>query len=336
MRPSNLQMVDARSLTLLLAALAVLVVACGGADESEADDSIYRQRMRDLVQDISDYAKGTSPDFLIVPQNGEPLVLRDEDDEGATAIAYLDAIDGIGRETVFCGERRYNKRTPSEDTDETVSFLETALDAGVTVMVTDYCSDRSLVDESYARAAEHGYISFVGSTGNIDLDAIPSYPEGPVHENNLDVASLKDARNFLYLINPDSFETKRRFLEAMRDTNYDIVLIDLFFDGEALSPSEVASLKTKADGGSRLAIAYVNIGAAEAFRYYWQSGWRIGDPAWLADRYEGFEDEAFVQYWDPQWKSLIFGNDESYLKRIMDAGFDGAYLDNVLAYEVFE
>lgn len=87
------------------------------------------------------------------------------------------------------------------------------------------------MDESYARAAEQGYISFVGSTGNIDLDAIPSYPESPVNENSLDVTSLKDARNFLYLINPDGFETKRRFLEAVRDTNYDTVLIDLFFDG---------------------------------------------------------------------------------------------------------
>ena len=114
------------------------------------------------------------------------------------------------------------------------------------------------------------------------------------------------------------------------------MLVDLFFDGEILTADDVAALKKKANGGTRLAIAYVNIGAAENYRYYWQSGWRIGDPAWLADRYEGFEDEAFVQYWDPQCKSLIFGNDESYLKRIMDAGFDDAYLDNVLAYEVFE
>ncbi|MCH8205723.1 MAG: endo alpha-1,4 polygalactosaminidase [Chloroflexi bacterium] len=288
------------------------------------------------MQEISDYAKGTSPNFLIIPQNGEPLVLRDQGTEGATSIPYLVAIDGIGRETVFCGERRYDERTPSEDTAETVAFLEVAREAGVAVMATDYCSRRSLVDESYVRAAEHGYLSFVASTGNIDLDAIPSYPERPMNENSLDVTSLRDARNFLYLINPDSFETKRRFLEAMRDTNYDIVLIDLFFDGETLTPNEVASLKKKANGGSRLAIAYVNIGAAEDYRYYWQPEWRIGDPGWLAARYKGFEDEAFVRYWDPQWKSLIFGNDQSYLKKVMDAGFDGAYLDNVLAYEVFE
>ena len=150
------------------------------------------------------------------------------------------------------------------------------------------------------------------------------------------MTSLGEASNFLYLITPDSFGAKQGFLKAVRDTNYDIVLVDLFFDGEMLTADDVAGLKKKANGGTRLAIAYANIGAAENYRYYWESGWSIGNPAWLAARYEGFEDEAFVRYWDPAWKSLIIGNDESYLKRVLDAGFDGAYLDNILAYEVFE
>ena len=151
-------------------------MACGESEDGGQSESIYREHMRDFVQEISAYAKGIRPDFLIVPQNGEPLVVTDEGSGAATAHAYLEAIDGIGRETVFCGERRYNERTPSEDTAETVKFLEVAKDADVTVLVTDYCSDPELVDESFSRAAELGYLSFVGSTGDIDLDAVPSYP----------------------------------------------------------------------------------------------------------------------------------------------------------------
>ena len=315
----------------LLVVVAFVFVACDGED-GEPDETIFRQRMRDFVQEISFYAKSLRTDLLVIPQNGEPLVILEE----RPADLYLAAIDGIGRETVFCGQPRYNARTPSDETDEIVDFLTVAKGAGVTVMVTDYCSRTALVDESYARAADQEYLSFVGSTGDIELDAIPSYPLRPVNENDADVTTLEDARNFLYLISPEEFVTKERFLDAVRGTNYDIVLIDLFFEGQALNAEEVASLKKKANGASRLVIAYVNIGAAEDYRYYWQSGWRTGNPTWLAAPYEGFEDETFVQYWDSRWKSLIFGNKNSYIKRVIDAGFDGVYLDNILAYEVFE
>ena len=43
-----------------------------------------------------------------------------------------------------------------------------------------------------------------------------------------------------------------------------------------------------------------------------------------------------VRYWDPEWKRIIYGEDDSYLDRIMNAGFDGAYLDIIDAFEYFE
>ena len=33
---------------------------------------------------------------------------------------------------------------------------------------------------------------------------------------------------------------------------------------------------------------------------------------------------------------MIYGGDGSYIKRIIDAGFDGVYLDKVDVYEYFE
>ena len=33
---------------------------------------------------------------------------------------------------------------------------------------------------------------------------------------------------------------------------------------------------------------------------------------------------------------IIFGNDESYLHKIIDSGFDGVYLDIIDAFEFFE
>jgi len=43
-----------------------------------------------------------------------------------------------------------------------------------------------------------------------------------------------------------------------------------------------------------------------------------------------------VQYWDTEWQEIIYGNSESYLKKIIDAGFDGVYLDIIDAFEYFE
>jgi len=33
---------------------------------------------------------------------------------------------------------------------------------------------------------------------------------------------------------------------------------------------------------------------------------------------------------------IIYGNNNSYLKKILDAGFDGVYLDIIDAFEYFE
>ena len=43
-----------------------------------------------------------------------------------------------------------------------------------------------------------------------------------------------------------------------------------------------------------------------------------------------------VHYWDGEWQSLIYGNENAYLDRIVDAGFDGVYLDIIDAFEYFE
>ena len=47
-------------------------------------------------------------------------------------------------------------------------------------------------------------------------------------------------------------------------------------------------------------------------------------------------DKYTVQYWDPAWRDLIFGNPNSYIYGIVTQGFDGVILDGVEAFRVFE
>ena len=69
---------------------------------------------------------------------------------------------------------------------------------------------------------------------------------------------------------------------------------------------------------------------------YWDSGWEITPPAWLAEENPYWPSNYKVRYWQQGWQDIIFGNDSSYLKKILDAGFDGVYLDIIDAFEYFE
>ena len=95
-------------------------------------------------------------------------------------------------------------------------------------------------------------------------------------------------------------------------------------------------LKIKLNGGSRLIIAYMSIGEAEDYRYYWDSDWNNTPPSWLEEENPNWEGNFKVRYWEAEWKGIIYGNDSSYLKKILDAGFDGVYLDIIDAFEYFE
>ena len=80
----------------------------------------------------------------------------------------------------------------------------------------------------------------------------------------------------------------------------------------------------------------MSIGEAEDYRYYWMPGWTEGYPDWIVEENPDWTGNFKVKYWDPDWQEIIFGNDDSYLTKIIDSHFDGVYLDIIDAYEYFE
>ena len=84
-------------------------------------------------------------------------------------------------------------------------------------------------------------------------------------------------------------------------------------------------------------LAYVNVGAVENWRYYWQADWQTDDPDWIGETYsDDYPDEFWARYWRPEWHDIIYQADDSFLSRILAQGFDGVFLDNIDAYEIFE
>ncbi len=320
--------------TLIL--LSIFIIGFSACKKNKVPEGInFKQEMRDFVQSISAYAKNINQNFIIIPQNGTELSTKDGTETGAPETTYLNAIDGQGQEDLFYGYDSDDRATSSDDTNYLKNFLDTEKNAGVQVMVTDYCSTHSKMDDAYAKNNANGYISFSAPERN--LNVIPDYPSEPYNVNSNDISTLSDAKNFLYLINTENYSAKQDFINAIVQTDYDLVLIDLFFnDNDALTQDDITALKTKHNGGKRLVICYMSIGEAEDYRYYWQSDWNHNKPEWLDKENPNWKGNYKVWYWEKDWQDIIYGTDNSYLKKILDAGFDGVYLDIIDAFEYYE
>jgi cysteinyl-tRNA synthetase len=326
-----------KAITLSLV-LFLFLVSCDKDDDTDTPDTgdqNYKTEMRNFVIGISKYAKAKHTGFSIIPQNGIELVTETGDDNAAPQAAYLAAIDGNGQEDLFYGYNNDDDATPSNDNAYLVKFLKISKNAGNTIFVTDYCSTHSKMDDANQKNQQEGFLSFAAS--HRELDIIPNYPSPIFNENTNNITKLSDAQNFLYLINPDNFSSKADFIQSVTNTNYDVILMDLFFkDGTEFTASEINQLRSKKNGGSRMVICYMSIGEAENYRYYWKAEWNSTKPAWLDAENPDWPGNFKVKYWDKDWQAIIYGNDNSYLKKIIDADFDGVYLDIIDAFEYFE
>jgi cysteinyl-tRNA synthetase, unknown class len=305
-----------RKLVLIISS-ALLFSSCFKEKRSNA----AAEKMQDFVIKISSYAKGIDNDFLIIPQNGLELVYNYTDPNEGLNEFYMNAIDGVGVEELF-----YNG-TYSPD-GERISILQ-EIKKTRKVMVAEFVKDDNDVSDAINLNHSEGFICFPRISTNYDYLQIP---DSTSFSNSNNIITLADAQNYLYLISTDNFPVKQDMIDAIAETDFDVLLIDLFFNGKELTSDEINRLKYKANGASRLVIAYMNIGSAEKFRYYWKNNWGLHHPLWIKRKYEGYDDEFWVKFWKPEWQEIIYGNDKSYIKKIIDAGFDGAYLDNVEAY----
>ncbi len=326
-----------KKITYLLTLL-LLISSCSDDEDDTPDygDLDFKQEMRDFVIGISQYAKAENPNFVIIPQNGHELVSSNGDTDGSADINYNRAIDACGQEDLFYGYDDDDIITGTEDNEYLTDLLDIAKSAGNVILVTDYCFTHSKMDDSYSKNNAKDYISFAAD--DRELSQIPDYPLTIYNENSDDITSISEVKNFLYLINPENYATKSDFISDIIATNYDLLIMDYFFGDDNLefTSTEVQQLKQKANGGTRLLVIYMSIGEAEDYRYYWDESWTVGSPEWIEAENPEWAGNYKVQYWDSAWQSIIFGDDNAYLDKIINVGFDGVYLDIIEGFEYFE
>lgn len=308
--------------------IVILLSVAAFASCDKKTDIDYRQEMRKFVIEISKNAKSQRSDFAIIVQNGVEITSTTDNADGEIASEYISAIDGQGQEDLFFGYSKDDKATPSKVTKYLKSYLSKIKKDGIVILTTDYCSSQENIESSKLQNLSNGFVSFQATSR--ELDVIPTTPIQ--NENSNAIQNLQQVKNFLYIINPKHFASKKQFIDAICATNYDMVIMDMFFDGLEFTSDEIARLRLKKNGGTRMVIAYMSIGEAEDYRYYWDKSWKRGNPSWLDKENPRWKGNYKVKYWNPEWQAIIF----DYLSLIINAGFDGVYLDIIDAFEYYE
>ncbi len=116
--------------------------------------------------------------------------------------------------------------------------------------------------------------------------------------------------------------------DIIASSGFDMVVMDYSEDGTIdgeFSSEEIQKIK---DAGV-LPIAYLSIGEAEDYRFYWQEDWYITPPVWLGEENPQWEGNFAVKYWDDEWRNIL----HSYVDKIIEQGFSGVYLDKVDEFE---
>ena len=152
--------------------------------------------------------------------------------------------------------------------------------------------------------------------------------------------SLYAVNDWLYVLQPGAVG-----LAAIAASSFDAVVLDYSLDGGAageMTAAQVSSLKAS----GKVVLAYLSIGEAEDYRWYWNPAWNDqpapdpNAPSWLGPFNPLFPNNYKVRYWDAGWQAILFGTpagpNKSYLDRIVDQGFDGIYLDIIDAFTYWD
>jgi cysteinyl-tRNA synthetase, unknown class len=134
-------------------------------------------------------------------------------------------------------------------------------------------------------------------------------------------------------VNDFAYQLQDVHLPSLRRSKYDLLVIDYARDGTdatRFTREQVRSLQVHATQPKRV-LAYLSVGEAEDYRFYWDARWSNPKerPPWLGPANPDWPGNYKVRYWDGRWQKIAF----RYLDKIIEDGFDGAYLDVIDAYE---
>tara|TARA_B100001142_G_scaffold142350_1_gene143556 strand:+ start:1493 stop:2623 length:1131 start_codon:yes stop_codon:yes gene_type:complete len=299
-----------------------------------------REKMRKFIQSISVFARSYNPNFSIITHGAlELLIKRDivDEKEYYPARTYMRTIDGVMTNGMFFGDKVFGEPVSDKIKARKHKLLNIAKSNGLPVFVIDFGTDKKTIHDSYRLNRKKGYISTTVPAPLAKLGSLPSYPPRPFDEHPRSVISLKDVSTFAYLTNSAQYGQQAEFVMKMHDNNYDLMITEVLHGRKPLSIRAVETLKYKKVGGKRIVFAKINIGLAANHQFYWKSSWREGSPSWIKDPKRNNKDNYFVEFWNPEWQQIFYGDTNSYIYGLIKLGFNGVLLEGIEdAYRFFE
>ncbi len=117
-------------------------------------------------------------------------------------------------------------------------------------------------------------------------------------------------------------------IASLAESPYNLIVTDYSKDGsdkKRFSSKQIDTLHKF----NKTALCYFSIGEAEEYRFYWNKEWKKNPPKFIGPENEDWAGNYKVKYWREDWWQTGL---RPYLDRIIEAGFDGVYLDIVDAY----
>lgn len=301
----------------------------------------FTEEMRAYVIAISRWAKSYRSDFSVVAMNGLELTeflettLFAARGTAEPARDYVRALDGILTEAPFYGYENYGEKTKEAETKYILGYLERLKYEGLQYLVVDYTNKAEEMQAARKQLSGLDALYYAAPPPGKQLSSLAKIPRTPIGSNPHVIDNLRQAKNFAMVLDSAPYGTKEAYLEALSDTNYDMLIIDPFHRGTIpLTYDDMKRLRYKKTGTPRTIMAYLNIGTAETFRYYWKSNWRTGSPDFIGEGnlLSRWGQEHHVYFWKREWQSLFYGSEDSYLGGIMKLGFDGVLLGGLEEY----
>jgi len=286
-----------------------------------ATNNVYKERMRDFIKELRN---NTNKEKIIITQNGNELYFKN----GKIDKKFFNITNATTQESLYYGDvLRFNVPTSKGLKNELLELTIPIRKKGKPVFVINYGKGQKKREFLKKEALKTKFVNELLPSFNADklYETIEEY-------NDEDINSLSEAKNFLCLLNPENFSNIDEYYEALRNTNYDLLLIEVSYNNVFFTKEQIEELKIKDNGGKRIVIAYLSIGEAEDYRYYWKKKWNKKKPNWIVKENENWEGNYIVKYWTPEWKNII----KEYQKKLDEIGVDGYLLDTVDTFQYFE
>ena len=286
-----------------------------------ATNNVYKERMRDFIKELRN---NTNKEKIIITQNGNELYFKN----GKIDNKFFALTDGTTQESLYYGDiLRFNVPTAKGLKNELLELTIPIRKKGKPVFIINYGKGQKKREFLKKEALKTKFVSELLPSFNADklYQTIEDY-------NDEDINSLNEVKNFLCLLNPKDFSNIDEYYQALKNTNYDLLLIEVSHNNIFFTKEQIEELKIKHNGGKRIVIAYLSIGEAENYRVYWKKKWNKKKPNWIVKENESWEGNYIVKYWSPEWKNII----KEYQKKLDEIGVDGYLLDTVDSYQYFE